>query len=386
MAPEAQTTESPEETKDFRQQPSSEEFIRPTMSEIVRPHVEEDIMAKEERVSHCAEAENEIRNPADNGKSEYKAEIQRDHVVVDTSTQTEYCLVDRGVQSNETEQQVVKDVTKRTSISEEKSIDHSHDNIETAVAKMKEGDCGYIRQYLESSPERDVFLYANEDTWRMCGNGSVSLSSKGDTALHIAARREHPEILKLLLDKGANPNVPNLKGRTPLAEAALFGRFLNVEHLLDHGANVQIACTRNGVPVFAIDFARDLQINVQERRKIQGYWGQECYEDQENRGRKQIVALLERKMSESDTGSYVVESFRFMESDSLELTFRFRLKFQQKKTLAVLYNNRESGIATSMSGWAEEAYHEINTQIPGRRWTEEVRQLCKSIRYNGIHH
>ena len=36
------------------------------------------------------------------------------------------------------------------------------------------------------------------------------------TALHLAARKAHKEVVKLLLDKGADPNAQTSTGVTPL--------------------------------------------------------------------------------------------------------------------------------------------------------------------------
>ena len=39
------------------------------------------------------------------------------------------------------------------------------------------------------------------------------------TALHLAARKAHKEVVKLLLDKGADPNAQTSTGVTPLYDA-----------------------------------------------------------------------------------------------------------------------------------------------------------------------
>ena len=45
----------------------------------------------------------------------------------------------------------------------------------------------------------------------------------GDAPLHGAAQYGDVEILNLLLDKGADPNIKNRLGGTPLMWAAVFG-------------------------------------------------------------------------------------------------------------------------------------------------------------------
>jgi hypothetical protein len=46
---------------------------------------------------------------------------------------------------------------------------------------------------------------------------------EGETALHWAVSRQHPEIVTMLLDAGANPNVPDNDGYTPLHDVAEMG-------------------------------------------------------------------------------------------------------------------------------------------------------------------
>ena len=41
------------------------------------------------------------------------------------------------------------------------------------------------------------------------------------TGLHWACRRNHPGLVKLLLEKGADPNFEDIIGRTPLYYALL---------------------------------------------------------------------------------------------------------------------------------------------------------------------
>jgi ankyrin repeat protein len=45
-------------------------------------------------------------------------------------------------------------------------------------------------------------------------------TDEGETALHWAVSRQHTEIVTMLLDAGANPNVPDNDGYTPLHDVA----------------------------------------------------------------------------------------------------------------------------------------------------------------------
>lgn len=70
---------------------------------------------------------------------------------------------------------------------------------------------------------------------------NVSLQDNdGDTALHNGARRGNVNILRLLLGKGADPNVKNKVGGTPLMWAAVFGHSDAVRVLLENGADASL--------------------------------------------------------------------------------------------------------------------------------------------------
>jgi ankyrin repeat protein len=60
----------------------------------------------------------------------------------------------------------------------------------------------------------------------------------GKTALHIAAQDDETEVVKLLLDKGANINQQDNNGKTALHIAAQYGETKVVELLLDRNANI----------------------------------------------------------------------------------------------------------------------------------------------------
>ena len=62
-----------------------------------------------------------------------------------------------------------------------------------------------------------------------------------NTALHMSAYKGHVEIVKYLLEKGANPNVRQESGVTPLAFAAIGGHTEVMEILIAHGANPNLS-------------------------------------------------------------------------------------------------------------------------------------------------
>ncbi|MEJ2601157.1 MAG: ankyrin repeat domain-containing protein [Anaerolineales bacterium] len=76
----------------------------------------------------------------------------------------------------------------------------------------------------------------------------------GATALDIAARNNNAGAIRLLLDRGADPDIPNLIGRTPLVNAAVWGKTNSLKALLGYGANVNSIELWGGT---ALDAARD---------------------------------------------------------------------------------------------------------------------------------
>lgn len=62
----------------------------------------------------------------------------------------------------------------------------------------------------------------------------------GDAALHGVAKSGNVGLLNLLLDKGANPNLTNKVGGTPLMWAAVFGHEEAAQRLLARGADARL--------------------------------------------------------------------------------------------------------------------------------------------------
>ncbi|KAL7621867.1 hypothetical protein AAE478_007367 [Parahypoxylon ruwenzoriense] len=82
----------------------------------------------------------------------------------------------------------------------------------------------------------------HEDIIRLLLNRGANIESLdqfGQTPMHTAAERGHAAIVQLLLDRGANIETKNKNGETPLSLAAKSGHATIVELLLDRGANIE---------------------------------------------------------------------------------------------------------------------------------------------------
>lgn len=85
----------------------------------------------------------------------------------------------------------------------------------------------------------------------------VNIKAKdGTTALTLFASKGKPELVKLFLDKGANPNGVGINGYTPLLSALrpLFGHYTGdtvkiVSYLLEAGANVDVKLPEGITPL-----------------------------------------------------------------------------------------------------------------------------------------
>jgi len=70
-----------------------------------------------------------------------------------------------------------------------------------------------------------------------------------ESPLHIAVKINHKQIVEVLLTAGANPNLPNSKGRTPLHVAAECGAIELIKLLLAHGGNLNATDELNLTPL-----------------------------------------------------------------------------------------------------------------------------------------
>jgi len=98
----------------------------------------------------------------------------------------------------------------------------------------------------------------------VCYNGSVALiklllpseyvnyhiEGHGGTLLHIASKKRNCDIIRVLLEAGANVNGADRYGWTPLHETAFKGYCENADVLLKGGANVNAQTNLGWTPLY----------------------------------------------------------------------------------------------------------------------------------------
>lgn len=79
----------------------------------------------------------------------------------------------------------------------------------------------------------------------------------GETAMHIVTQRRDALWIRFLAQRGANPNIPNKKGVTPLQLAVTMGFIEGVEELIKHGAEVEVTDSSGETPLISAVHRRD---------------------------------------------------------------------------------------------------------------------------------
>lgn len=82
----------------------------------------------------------------------------------------------------------------------------------------------------------------------------------GESAMHIVTQRRDELWIRFLADQGANPNVTDANGVTPLQIATSLGYAEGVEALLKAGANVNVANSTGETPLISAVLRRDVEL------------------------------------------------------------------------------------------------------------------------------
>jgi len=106
-------------------------------------------------------------------------------------------------------------------------------------------------QFLEAVKERD----GDTATEMLNKPGTQVINTRdittGDTGLHIVAQRRDTLWIRFLLQRGADPNIANKQGTTPLQIATTLGHIDGVEELIKRGADVNVTDRQGETPLIS---------------------------------------------------------------------------------------------------------------------------------------
>lgn len=113
-------------------------------------------------------------------------------------------------------------------------------------------------EFLKAVKDRD----GDKVTKALNEPGSVVVNTRdltsGETALHIVVKRRDPVWVRFLLQRGANPNIRDVHGATPLQVASTLGFVEGMEALIKGGAKVDESDEAGETPLIVAVHRRDI--------------------------------------------------------------------------------------------------------------------------------
>lgn len=115
-------------------------------------------------------------------------------------------------------------------------------------------------QFLEAVKDRDgdtATEMLNEPGTQVINTRDIT---SGDSGLHVVVARRDALWVRFLLQRGANPNIRNNEGLTPIQLATRLGFIEGVEELLEKGAQVNVADSQGETPLIAAVHQRNIPL------------------------------------------------------------------------------------------------------------------------------
>lgn len=126
--------------------------------------------------------------------------------------------------------------------------------------------------------------------------------TSGETGLHIVAKRRDALWVGFLLQRGADPNIRDKNGVTPLQISVRLGHVEGAEALIKGGAQINVADSQGETPLIAAVHQRDVAMV----RKLLAEGADPDRNDNSGRSARDYLALmtgatlLEREFAEAD--------------------------------------------------------------------------------------
>ena len=115
-------------------------------------------------------------------------------------------------------------------------------------------------QFLEAVKERD----GDTATEMLNVPGTQIVNTRdvttGETGLHVVTARRDVLWVRFLLQRGANPNIRDRNGITPIQLATQLGFVEGVEELIKKGAQVNVADSQGETPLIAAVHQRNVEL------------------------------------------------------------------------------------------------------------------------------